>query len=70
MRYYIATSDGIPYHGQPDEGYTELQVIAAVHRYSEEDARLFGGKYTDYIHFYRVLNASFNDVTEDFADAI
>lgn len=43
MRYYIATMDGIPYHAQPEKGYTELQVIDAVHRYATDDARILGG---------------------------
>ena len=56
MRYYIANKDGIPYRSQPENGYTELKVIAAVHRYATEDAKLFGGTYTDYIHDYTILS--------------
>lgn len=64
MRYYIATKDGIPYKAQPENGYTELQVINAVHRYAQEDARLFGGEYTDYIHDYTILTDKFREATE------
>ena len=64
MRYYIANKDGIPYRSQPDNGYTELQVIAAVHRYAQEDAKLFGGDYTDHIHDYTILDQKFHEATE------
>lgn len=70
MRYYIATKDNIPYHAQPENGYTELQVIAAVQRYAGEDARLFGGTYTDYIHDYNILNSEFKDVTDYFYNRV
>lgn len=64
MRYYIANKDGIPYHAQLEEGYTKLQVIDAVHRYAKEDAKLFGGHYTDYIHDYTILDTNFHEATE------
>ena len=70
MRYYIANQDNIPYHAQPEEGYTELQVIAAVHRYAEEDAKLFGGKYTDHIHDYNILDSNCKDVTKYFYNRV
>lgn len=69
-RYFIANSDGIPYHAQPENGYTELQAISAVQRYAEEDAKLFGGQYTDYIHDYCILDSRFRDVTDEFYDAV
>ena len=64
MRYYIATIDCIPYHAQPEKGYTKLQVIARIHREAKEDARLFGGHYTDYIHNYSILDTNFKEATE------
>ena len=64
MRYYIATKQGIPYHSQPENGYTKLQVIEAVHRYAKEDARLFGGEYTDYIHDYMILDTQFHEAED------
>lgn len=64
MRYYIATVDGIPYHAQPENGYTKLQVIARVHREAKEDARLFGGNYTDYLKCYTILDKNFREATE------
>lgn len=70
MRYFIANKDNIPYHAQPEKGYTLLQVIAAVHRYAEEDARLFGGKYIDYIHDYNILDNHFHNVTVDFKNIV
>lgn len=69
-RYYIATTDNIPYHAQPEEGYTELQLINAIHRYAKEDARIFGGVYTDYIHDYNVLDSNFHDVTKYFYNRV
>ena len=70
MRYYIANRDNIPYHAQPAEGYTKLQVIAAVQRYAKEDADIFGGAYTDYIHDYNILNDHFREVTADFYNLV
>ena len=70
MRYYIADHNNIPYHAQPEKGYTKLQVIAAVHRYAREAANLFGGDYTDYIHNYRVLTDKFHDVTDEFYNMV
>lgn len=64
MKYYIANKDGIPYHAQPENGYTKLQVIDAVHRYCIEDAKLFGGHYTDYIPDYTILDTKFHEATE------
>lgn len=64
MRYYIATTDLIPYHAQPEKGYTVLQVIARVHREAKEDARLFGGDYLDYINNYKILDNHFREATE------
>lgn len=55
-RYYIANLDNIPYRSQPDKGYTKLQVIQAVWRYAKEDAKLYGGNYTDYIYDYHILD--------------
>lgn len=70
VRYFIANKDGIPYHVQPENGYTKLQVISAVQRYAKEDAKLFGGNYTDYIHDYCILDTTFHDVTEEFYDLV
>lgn len=70
MRYYIATMDSIPYHAQPEKGYTELQVIDAVHRYAKDDAKILGGHYTNYIHDYRILTDKFNDVTDNFYNKV
>lgn len=42
MRYFIANEDNIPLHAQPENGYTELQVIARVHREQAEEKKLFG----------------------------
>ena len=69
-RYYIANQDNIPYHAQPENGYTKLQVIARIHREAKEAAYLFGGKYTDYIHDYRVLTDKFKDVTDQFYNVV
>ena len=70
MRYYIANRDNIPYHAQPENGYTKLQIIAAVQRYAKEDARLFGGSYVDYIHDYNILDNHFHEVTADFYNLV
>jgi len=70
MRYFIANNDNIPYKEQPYNGYTKLQVIDRIHREAHTDASLFGGAYTDYIHDYRVLNSKFDDVTDDFYNAV
>ena len=70
MRYYIANQDNIPYHAQPENGYTKLQVIDRIHREAHTDASLFGGAYTDHIHDYRVLNSKFDDVTDDFYNLV
>jgi len=70
MRYYIANTDNIPYKAQPENGFTKLQVIAAVHRYAKEDAEYFGGSYTDYIHDYNILNSNFREVTADFYNLV
>lgn len=64
MRYYIATTDNIPYHEQPENGYTKLQVIARVHREAKECARLFGGDYTDYLKEFNILDSNFREATE------
>ena len=69
-RYFIANRDNIPYHAQPENGYTKLQVIARIHRESRTDADLFGGNYTDYIHDYRVLTNTFHDVTDNFYNLV
>ena len=70
MKYYIATRDNIPYYSQPENGYTELQVIGRIHRESEKDARLFGGNYTDYIHEYNILDSGFKNVTDEFYNKV
>ena len=70
MRYYIANENNIPYKEQPENGYTKLQLIDCIHRYAKEDARLFGGTYTDYIHDYRVLTDKFKDVTDQFYNVV
>lgn len=70
MRYFIADLNNIPYREQPYNGYTKLQVIARIHRESHRDAMLFGGKYTDHIHDYRVLDANCTDVTDDFYNLV
>ena len=70
MRYYIANKDNIPYHAQPEKGYTKLQIIACIHRYAKEDAKLFGGTYTDYIHDYNILTDKFKEVTADFYNLV
>lgn len=70
MRYYIATDTGIPYRSQPENGYTKLEVIAAVQRYAKEDAKLFGGHYTDYLPSYCILDSNFHDVTDEFTNLI
>lgn len=62
MRYYIATLDNIPYKAQPENGYTKLQIIDTVHRYAREDAKLFGGHYTDYLFSYHILDSNFREV--------
>ena len=64
MRYYIANEDRIPYKAQPDEGYTKLQVISAVHRYANQDANILGGHYTDYIGCYTILDSNFREASE------
>ena len=71
MRYCIADENNIPYHEQPENGYTKLQVIARIHREAQADASLFGGVYTDYIHDYNVLEAkTLKNVTDDFYNAV
>lgn len=70
MRYFIANKDNIPYHAQPENGYTKLQVIDRIHREAVTDAFLFGGTYKDHIHDYRVLTTKFHDVTDDFYNLV
>lgn len=69
MRYYIATTDGIPYHEQPANGYTKLQVIARVQREIEECVRFWGGESSDYKNCFLILDQNFHEVHE-FDDAI
>lgn len=68
MRYYIANQDGIPFHEQPTNGYTRLQVIARLHREIEECIKLFGGVFQDYKDCFVVLDSKFRSV--DFSDII
>ena len=69
MRYYIATTDGIPYREQPANRYTKLQVIARVQREIEECVKLWGGKFSDYKGEFLILDKNFHEV-HDFDDAI
>lgn len=70
MRYYVANKDGIPFHAQPENGYTKLQAMARIQREIKEDIRLFGGSFDDYKTWYTVLDRNFRDVTQDFITSI
>lgn len=69
MRYYIANENGIPYHEQPANGYTKLQVIARAQREIKEYVKLWGGKFSDYKGWFLILDKNFHEV-HDFDDAI
>lgn len=48
--YCVANSDGIPFHEQPNEGYTLQEAIDRVNREVAESQRLgLGGTDKDYI---------------------
>lgn len=70
MRYYIANDQGIPFHAQPENGYTKLQAIARVQREIKECIELFGGKFSDYKTWFLVYDKNHHEVTEEFIDAI
>lgn len=70
MRYYIADDNAIPFHEQPAEGYTKLQVIARAQREIDECIKLFGGSFQDYKSWFIILDNKFHDVTKDFINAI
>lgn len=76
MRYYIANSDNIPLHAQPEKGYTKLQVILRLQREVEEMCNLFGDysnnyieQFNEYKSYFHILDSDFNEVHE-FDDAI
>lgn len=69
MRYYIANKNGIPYHEQPADGYTKLQVIARVQREIKECIKFYGGKFSDYKDWFLILDTNFHEV-HDFDNAI
>jgi hypothetical protein len=71
MKYYIANENRIPLHSQPENGYTELQVIARIQREIEECIKLFGGSFKEYKNgYFTILDKNFHDVTADFKNAI
>ena len=63
-RYYVANSDGIPFHEQPNNGYTYLQAIERVQREIEECIKLWGGSYNDYKEWFIVFDNNFNEIKE------
>ena len=67
-RYIVANESGIPFYGQPENGYTYLQAIARVQREIQDCARLFGGNYADYKTWFLVLDNHFNTVKDAILD--
>lgn len=60
MRYYIADAKNIPFHSQPENGYTKLGVLNRAHRELAECVELFGGTPKDYTSWIHILNQNFN----------
>lgn len=63
-RFYIAESNGIPLHAQPEKGYTYLQAIARAQREIKELVKIFGGKFQDYKGEFLILDSNFREVEE------
>lgn len=64
MRYYVANSDNIPLHAQPENGYTKLQVITRVQLEIDHMCSLFGGCFSDYKDDFHILDSNFKEVHE------
>ena len=64
MRYFIANDKGIPYHSQPENGYTKLQVIARVQREIAECVKLYGGNFQDYKDWFTIYDNKWNECRE------
>ncbi len=60
MRYYVTNDDLIPFHEQPETGYTKLQAIERAQREVKECVKLFGGKQSDYISWFHIVDENFH----------
>lgn len=64
MRYYIANYNCIPLKEQPERGYTQLQVIARVHREVERDMQFFGWTFDIAKEGYTILDSNYHECKE------
>lgn len=59
MKYYVTNDDFIPFHAQPEAGYTKLQAIERAQREVKECVKLFGGQKSDYTSWFHIVDKNF-----------
>lgn len=59
-RYYVTNENLIPLHSQPEEGYTKLQAIERAQREVDECVRLVGGKPSDHVDGFHIVDDKFH----------
>lgn len=63
-RFVVANDNGIPFHEQPEGGYTYLQAICRIQREINDCIKLWGGKAEDYKDWFMVLDHKFKEVKD------
>lgn len=63
-RFLVANDNGIPFNGQPENGYTYLQAICRVQREIDACINLWGGKASDYKDWFKILDHEFKEVKD------
>ena len=63
-RFLVASYTGLPFHAQPENGYTYLGAICRVQREINECIKLWGGKVEDYKDWFMVLDHNFKEVKD------
>lgn len=60
MRYYVTNPDLIPFHAQPENGYTKLQAIARAQREAEEASKSFDLPITETAKWFHIVDSNFH----------
>lgn len=63
-RYWVTDDDYIPLSNQPEEGYTQNQVILRAQREAEELSRLFHQPVSKMVKYFHIMDSDGNIVHE------
>lgn len=60
MKYFVTNENLIPFHAQPENGYTKLQAIERVQHEARESSKLFNLPITETVKWYHIIDSNFH----------